>query len=103
MCKKNDGNAVCRKSRAIVSANGNLLQWPALQKCEGRPFRPPSLTPKWSRSAFLEPVFLMATAAIVLAYVAQRRLQTIDILHARGRSLGVFAELGKARLEVGHI
>ena len=44
----------------------------------------------------------MATAAVVLANISERRLEGIQVLYAYTRGLGVAAELGKPRSKVFH-
>src|ERR1700719_2314783 len=76
-----------------------------LPKNKGRAVRldAPPLSSSDVRSALLKAVVLMAGAAIVLADIAERRLEAVHILDAGGRGFGVLAEFGKPRLEVRHI
>src|ERR1700728_1495730 len=56
-----------------------------------------------ARSALLEAIVLMAGAAVVLADVAERRLEAVHIRHAGGRGFGVVAEFDEPRFEVRHV
>ena len=56
-----------------------------------------------SRSALLGAILLVAGAAIVLADIAERHLETIKVLHRGSGRLRIFAELDEPGLEVGHI
>src|ERR1700692_4673456 len=76
-----------------------------LPKNKGRAVRVDAPPPSSSdvRSALLEAIVLMARAAIVLADIAQRRLEAVHILDAGGRGFGVLAEFDEPRLEVRHV
>src|SRR4029077_9061738 len=45
----------------------------------------------------------MTGAAIVLADIAERRLEAVHVLDAGGRGFGVLAEFDEPRLEVRHV
>src|SRR5580692_5562393 len=76
-----------------------------LPKNKGRAVRvdAPPLSSSDVRSALLEAIILMAGAAVVLADIAERRLEAVHVLDAGGRGFGVLAEFDEPRLEVGHV
>src|SRR5580704_13601953 len=51
-------------------------------------------------SAFLDPVFFVAAAAVILADGAERGLEAVEVVHFGDGVLGVGAELGEPRFEV---
>src|SRR5262249_44594681 len=54
-------------------------------------------------SALFDAILFVAAAAIILANVAERRLEGIYVLHARVGGLRIAAKLGKPCFEVVHV
>src|SRR6185369_8835222 len=63
----------------------------------------PQRASKRSRLLFFETIFFVASPAVVLADIRERRLEGIEVFYGLTRGLGISTELRKPRFEVIHV